>query len=777
MQHLKIVKHPQSQEQFIQSVEGIGEILAAAVGLKKTAVVRSGLKQLNELFDAIQELRIKDINQFEKLILTEDILSRAEKDPEAARFELHYNPSKHAIGLQVLIDQFLKVHKAAIATQHDEASRYSIYHLNDVLAKATIQTGNGLIVRQILNALSEAAQLAMKMGDRSMYAAGVHWYTDTLFTLRRNPEKRFELEYLQIFNDRFFQIACFAIKNRHNHFFSGLVSSLVDGIMPDMNWEEAFWAVARFDVTKDSDFDPNLYSQRISKLLTDGYSEELQGKLFLVVDEISSLVKKNAKKSIVDAEFLPALQSLKNSLSERIKYDELIRLGLAIGAYCVSQEAEEQLVSLWEYKQPDDADAHYVGHDIIPSGLNRIFSLFYSGQVIYRDYEFHDGHHGTRIYFDRYLVLLLARNAKRNNDDRLNYINNPLILHRIWDSTDHLQQYAREMSSTDIWRGVLKSNGGDLLEKVISQLSKAKESSKSHLDEYVVKTPIAESKLSEFQQNFIEEFESENISRKLLAKYGIYTACPEIQAASAPNSTTRGIKEVANKEPFLRDWYSTYMDTGKPYGRRFAITETEYLAEKLLQTIPCLLPQPNIAPTGFLDSLHSAVRYLEKSGHEATVILSSYDVETNSGFRDSPDYIPQWDANCPKSDIRGYAGCLKHENRLIPIFWVGSSLKKIACVLDLKKIGEWFQYSPIESAEDIPFKHNDFYLRIESFGQSEKALTDILDQNPPWLKNHQDPRGYLLRNVLLTVRESFEYRITDSMAGVQVCFRVNEENE
>jgi len=769
------VKNLSPKERFIQIVDGVGEVLEAAVRLRKTALVTRGLEQFKQLFDELQDIRAQDAEKFERLVLSDDVISLAKTDLERARIELGFNPERHAVGLHTLIDQFLRIHKAAIESRHEEISRLSVYQLNYILAKAVTQKGNGLVVEQIINALTEAAQTALHANDRSMYAAAVHWYTDIVFNRLLGDEAKFQIEYLKLFNARCFQLAKLVIREDHNQLFDALTSSLVDGIMPSVSWEEPFWKAVQIDRLPrgDRDFDPGPISRRLSGLVSEGLTAEELPKAEALVDEMAAAIRPHLSGDDLK-KFSDTIDELKVRLEDKLKLDELMRLVSAIGAYCVFRGAESQLKDLWEYKQPPDADAEYIGHDIIPTRLDRVFSLFYSGQDLSRAYDFHENHHGSESYYGKYLVLLLARLVDQGNNDQLPSSGDPIYLHRIVDRIDRLKGYVEELALGEKWRLLFLKPKAEVFKSLTALLDSVKASAQSHLDEYVVKSPIAEEKVAEFRLNFREEFDKENVIRKLLIEHGTYKDLSSVQDQDRTIKNKREYNEVADKEPFLPQWYSHYVDWGKQYGKRFALTESEHAVKILLRDLPKYSPTDLGKGPETLEALLSALRHLTQTGYEPSVILTAYDMESMADLRNTPDYLPHWHQDCPKSDIHGYHGCVRFQDKLIPVFWASRLLDGKACVVDLKRVGIWTQLSPVEDPAEELFRQREFIIRIESFGHNEKRLQELLDKNPPWLQTHEDKRQHLLRRALISIRESFQFDISDVKAGVQVSLKADE---
>jgi hypothetical protein len=81
---------------------------------------------------------------------------------------------------------------------------------------------------------------------------------------------------------------------------------------------------------------------------------------------------------------------------------------------------------LWEYRQPEDADATWINSAIIPQSLIDLFNLYFrthlGERILSTNWE---NHHGSSKYYDQYFLILLLREflsrkgqLSKNNSDR-----------------------------------------------------------------------------------------------------------------------------------------------------------------------------------------------------------------------------------------------------------------------------------------------------------------------------------------------------------------------
>lgn len=77
-----------------------------------------------------------------------------------------------------------------------------------------------------------------------------------------------------------------------------------------------------------------------------------------------------------------------------------------IGAYCLFKKRYDYIKYIWQVKQPPDSDATWVGHDIAPVSIIGLVNLY---SRLDKDFSiFWDGHHGSKIYLQKYFLLSMT---------------------------------------------------------------------------------------------------------------------------------------------------------------------------------------------------------------------------------------------------------------------------------------------------------------------------------------------------------------------------------
>ena len=75
---------------------------------------------------------------------------------------------------------------------------------------------------------------------------------------------------------------------------------------------------------------------------------------------------------------------IRDFVTAQFKYSNLTEVAFAIGAYCLFKQKPEYIRYLWEYKQPPDSDAGWIGSDITPNTIISVLQLYLGRGLIER---------------------------------------------------------------------------------------------------------------------------------------------------------------------------------------------------------------------------------------------------------------------------------------------------------------------------------------------------------------------------------------------------------
>lgn len=454
----------------------------------------------------------------------------------------------------------------------------------------------------------------------------------------------------------------------------------------------------------------------------------------------------------------------------QFKYNNLLRLVFVICSYCLFKQRADYIKYIWEYKQPSDSDATWVGHDVIPDGLSELVR-FYFGEMSFRLRRiefFWDDHHGSSVYVKRYFLLLLARTLEKNDKgyDASIAFNLPSMddnkLSSLVYEVDELIEIAKELKSE---RALLESLGFDKnnLDKVFDVgleafLASLKSQAQKKIIDLESTKQISKQRVKEFKQNVIEGFNEKATIRSILNYYNLFE---DSTFAHIVDKERFGMSYVDHKAAFFDSWHVSYGKWGTKYGEGLANSENLDLLSRLLSYCH------EVKVENFEDVLH---RFKDLT----KVIILTTNPFIHRQFEGTNKYIPKWRDESKGLNVKGFVGRFSFKNKSIPVLRINSrSARDQVMVLNMRKFGKLIQYSPLFKNESGELQEGRFYMNVVAF--SHEKNKDILEKhlaNPPkWLRDHGDrskQEEYLKRRVLIEIYEKYDFEKHDDFEGYLV---------
>lgn len=413
----------EEQQQLFYSLEKIVNVALVKTERGDNQSVKEILKDLEHIFRDFWQLKKSNPEKFEALLWSksffegyvrplgrENDLDREDPDKTKSRKELEQEAAlllafcadRELKGLTQFLDSFKKIWECAIENENDEISRYVVYEINWLLEELTQESSNDLFVEQFLRQLNSMTVKAIKSSDKgidaSVYTASIDWYIDTVFSIQK--DRSFDLAYLDLFDKYFFTSIRYIISKNQDLLFEHLVSSLVDRVrIPSYNkgkiWD--YWRLI-------SESDVEKYSKGIIGRIEALYNSEkdLDAKTkrdewLEKFEELKNMLghhlSKEQKENVTKTE-----EEIRKFIDAQFKYNNLLEIVFAIGAFCLFKQRPEYIKHLWEYKQPPDSDAYHIGHDIVPNTFDGVVGFYLKRDLFERKFDFWEGHHGSEVY-------------------------------------------------------------------------------------------------------------------------------------------------------------------------------------------------------------------------------------------------------------------------------------------------------------------------------------------------------------------------------------------
>lgn len=756
------------QTQFIQALEGIGDVLTFETKNKKgNKDIIQGLAKTEELIKRFLDIKKNEPDKFERLLLSHEFFDIYKENEQNAQIALFFTPDKYLISFSTAVNQILRIYEAAIETKNDEISRFATYHLTWLLAHISQTPKNDLLAEKLLKNLSDIRRVAIKHQDTSMYSASIDWYTSIVFKRTSSNKNTFDLSYLQLFNRYFFDSFRFIISENQTKIFQYLISFLVDGIHTPISNQESIEnyvsLIWRTDFQKyeqlNQDYKIETKVKYLEKL---GSYIDTKEKLDLWLekfDELKVILEPNLKK-----EQKQKAKQIEEGIKEvaifKLKYTNLLAIVFAIGAYCLFKNKPDYIRELWEYKQPPDSDASWVGHDIVSSSINDAMNLYF-GRI---RFDFWEGHHGSEPYYEKYFLLLLARIMQKEEHQIIDSYSLPIYfntycLNNIKHSVDSLVKIINKLKEQTRTLKTLRFDVTRLNEtidnKLITFLQSLKPQVEQRIKSIVRKQGTSLKKVEEFKEHLINSFNEMVVMKNICKHYNLYK---DETNEELRQDRCFGFSIVFDKAAFFEEWYMDYTNTGTDYGRNIASSEDLYIIS-------------NIASHCTEIEAGNLEKIVERFNDLSDVIIIAKNIFVPKAF-ESKEFKSRWNSDVTPIKITGFEEWYTTNAQNIPVFqrYCANDKEKIILVLDVSRLGKLIQYSPIDEEKIEEFRKGIFHISVQAFSENQKLIEKFLE-NPNLLDGLVDKgdkaqqREYLEEKVLIKVSERFEFKRHEKFEG------------
>ncbi len=767
------------QKRFIKSLEGIGDILVFQTKQKsKNQNIIHGLNRLESIINKFFAIQKNDPDKFKKLLLNQEFFDLQHKDKKLAELWLAYNPDKYLISFSTAINQILRIHEAALEVKNDEISVSTTENLANILANLTNTPGNQIFVERLLKNFFAITKIALENKDSSMYQASFRWYIDIVFD-NFNENVIFDLSYLELFDDYFFLSVKYIISQNQTNLFKNLVRSVVDGIhIPDYQGAEFLdyvYIILHKDLDKFIQMKQKFnIDNRLSEL--NNSKKELFSKENLEIwlnklDELIKIIEPNLNEHERE-ELKESEIKFRSYLIKEFKYQNLLEIVFAIGAYCLFKEKYDFISYLWGYKQPPYSRANWIGHDIIPSDLEDVVYLYFRKAFFEKKFRYWEDHHGSDLYYIKYFLLLLIRilqnipmdvNGKYKKIEKYSLPDfNIFRLTEIENSVDEFIKLAQNIRQSEYMLnmlGIETKNKDELFDaKLIPFLRKLKEEATKKISAKHKTGNISQRKVIEFKTDVLKNFYECASIRDLFKNYfKTYEDKTKEKIVSSQNRF--GIDNVHDKAAFFDEWNVYYFGLGKNLGLGIARNEDYYLINKISEN--CNLIEK-----------HEFENVLSNfdNPNDLIILANRFSLLWFSEY--SKNFKPNWYTDISKLQIKAFDGWYSFRDKMIPVFHIFQpNLEKQILILDKTRIGRLVQLSPLNDGDLEDYIENIFYMNIKAFSDDEQLLNEYIKNPPDWLQMKGDAKSqleYLLTLVRIQIFERFEYIKSESFKGYKL---------
>jgi hypothetical protein len=517
--------------------------------------------------------------------------------------------------------------------------------------------------------------------------------------------------------------------------------------------------------------------KRIKELVNsenDLYTKEKLELWLKKFDELKAIIEPNLDEE-QHKEAQKIEEKIMNFVISQFKYQNLLEIIFAIGAYCLFKQRYGYIKYLWEYKQPPDSDASWIGHDITPRTLDEVIQFYFRKGLFERKFDFWEGHHGSEKYYKQYFLLLLARilqGISADTESRYSQIENfklsDLHIYRLSELKYSIDDFVKLAVDLKQNADMLVRIGFDITRldevfdaKLVPFLKKIKEEAIKQISAKHKFGNISQKRVKEFKKEVLKSFYETADLRDIFIKF--FKAYEDKTKEKISGKKERfGINIVDDKASFFDEWHVHYVGWGENYGRDLASGENSHLIDEISKDCQ------EISRKDFEATL-------SKFKNPKDIVIFATNISLWKFFQNSEKFKPKWYRDVEHLEVKGFCGWYDFSEQLIPIFETyHHKIEKQVLILDKNKIGRIIQLSPLNEEEDENLVKEIFYINVQAFSENNDLMEQFIKKPPEWLKkigDEQKQREHLQERVLIHIFERFEYNKPKDFEGYKLFFK------
>lgn len=652
-QRLMLAYKTNSIDEYYATIEGYGVFLVAMLERGESSLVEQGLSDFEAEYLNICNLWDTDAKRANLFFYEANLLdgTEAEKVDEM----LYYNQDS-LLALKIV---------SQIKVIYDSTAKLNQYELNYLsqlaivrILEATVPLRDlSLIISNILGIIRDISFTTIDRDDKAQYVA-LHWFNRCAFQSR--PEKRMRLEYYDQLISTLFRIMKYSVSKEYSSLMKSFQSHIHDGL----GYFEH--KGPRYVVSEIHDEEFNAVVERFAKIYEDEVTAITPLKFKATKNRLDKSLKslKSIMTEVEKSEDDQIIRAYRNhhlaliaSAEDRYKYDQLKTMVGYLLAYCLFHERKQWVIDFWQYPQPDDASADWIGVKLFEDDIYQFYQYHFDDRGYrHSDFEFHEDRHGTEQYLDYYLAMRTMYNYRLKDDAEIQYDDLPFtnvdLLFGLESSLRNMERFIIvEGQSTEDY-GVFrnKARAVEIATSLISFLSEQIDVSKS---KYIEHQTIILSKIEELKS----ELDKALASRRKLSK--VLEMIADEQVLSDHEGEKRIVRFTADKAQFI-EWRVAYSGFGDAIGGALAEHEDIYIYSAIMRAIQ------NHSSCNAAEVIHEIIR-VTSSAPSIDLIISNHYIDYSTIRSQNAPIITEFQH---KSDQNIYSWWLQLESREIPILYV-----------------------------------------------------------------------------------------------------------
>lgn len=707
---------------FIENTKALNAILVAELKKQKEDRVTENLKEFAKNIENIFKKPQKD---FDDLMLNQD----SEGNDSYAFWEY----KNYSLSFTNILTFYQNIYTTAIQVNSPSVCNEIAIILHDILdfisptqeeKKEYIDYKNFLTVYFVTH--KQLFEHALEQKSIYRHDLGYHWYTVQVFTYKQI----FNLDFLAIYDKQLYEYIRFAIDKNDFDFFKDLIEWFHSGI--------GFYGHSSglYDFVNYNDFDGQIDFNVISKLDERFQYLNTRETLDEWLTEFELIKKIVLEKESKDEE---ANEIIKKA-HDQFLFSNLKELVHGIGAYLVKRQKYEWIKFLWTYKQPEDADASWVGHSILPESITEFVLSLKDRSGFGAKFDFREGHSSSSYYYrhyDLYLLLHLLSYSENisivslSDKDEKYIANLKFYIKKLENELDKIFAHNNIFATLNI-----KADK----EKLDNFLQNIKNECDKGLVSHVTNAKIKPERVQKLKDSFFEAYQKSSGLKKIVQNY-----TKQYLTTDEKNDQTFGINTLLPKDSFNSDLVMGI----DMFGSRFARDITEGENRKILDLV---VPK---CETLEEKEFSNAIKKIKNLDDALIISFGSFKFIMNNnnfegGWRDPSDELKSFSS---------FEGRYIVDNHRIPVFRIFyGPIKNRVLILNEKKFISIRQL-------DVNDSENNFYIDVHEI--SEPLKQSILEKIGT--KEAKDAKEKeLSQRVHLELYENFEVTIDENFEGYVV---------
>ncbi|HNR44133.1 MAG TPA: hypothetical protein PKH80_03115 [Methanofastidiosum sp.] len=776
----KFSKNSNIKEQIrlVNSLEGIGDILTFETAKKNDKYTKEYLPKIEEIIKNIFDMKSSNPDKFKELSFSQEFLDYYKKNKSDAILALSFSPEKYLKPFSTAVNQLTRIHQISLISNNDEISYYATHYLIRVLKYVSSVPKNDTFIELIFKALNEMTLNAIKNKDYSMYGASILWYKEVVFDRFDNYD--FELSYLELFDNKFFNSVKMIISKDQDLIYERLVESFSDYLMIGENDKELLYKIYEILIQKteanklnnlENEYKVGKRIEELNGLLID---IDLKEKLDLFLKEFDIFIEKI--KIELDEETQKELfvisNKIKKAAKEIFKFNNFLETIFGMCAFCIFKKRPDYINFLWEYVQPKDSDAHWIANDLTPSNIKDLLKVYYRLNKFDRRFHFWERHHGAGQYLDDYFLLRLAKllEKEKTKINEMNFQESYLysfdiyqlknISHSVDTFIERVNKLKKEIKLLEDLGFQIDAIDETFDNKTITFLNKLKQEALKKIQNLHMTQRLNSEKIAEFENEFLQSFNEQASLRKIFKCYNLY--CDKTQERNNVSISGFGINTLDDKAVFFDKWYVFFDRWGSSYGGNLANSENQKLFEDIIKCCE--------------ESKHKKIEDILESFENLDDMFILINFSIYRSLYKSNNFKSKNLSEKVEFDLDEFVGYYQYKKAKIPVFRVMiKNNENTTLFLNKSKLGRLIQYSPLNEKEEKSLK-DIFYINIKDLSEDPEILENYILNPSKQLKeigNKEKQIEYLKTRVIVTILEKFSFEKDANFEGI--ILKLNED--